>query len=664
MRKEEMRVQLSASNLESTTMESFYLNNFTKENSAVSLQQVHFSYGIGRSKVEILKGVSLNVVKGSIFGLLGPSGCGKTTLLKCVIASLKPDKGIGIALYSELTIRESLAYFGRLHLMKAKDVKSRTEFLLEFLNLPRGKKLNKNLSGGEQRRVSFAIALLHQPPLLILDEPTVGVDPVLRKNIWNYLLKISSNEDVTVIVALMRDGHLLAEEQPDLLIHHYNVSTLEDVFLKLCEEKSNIKIQQPPPSDDNHHTYHLNPQMSQNVCNDSEEKRLFDNVKLPSLRRITALAIKNLIKMWRNFMLMIFQFLIPVLQVVIIFWAVGSELHDLNVAVFNQDKFLGSRYLHFINNHTIHQIPVDSMEKGEDLVTNGNAWAVINIWPNFTSALIERFSSNGDISNETLQAGSIHVRHDNTDMQITYSMQKALFVAFESFSADALNEIGKTFQLPAIPVEFDEPIYGPVKSTFIEFLAPGLLVTVLFYLAVSLTAMSFIMDKREGLLDRCYVSGATSFEIMCGHILTQLGVMVIHVGTVLILSTEGFDIENRGSFVWIILLALCQGLCGMTYGFFVSAVCNDESSAMMLAVGTVFPVLLTSGFIWPIQGMPNIIQSISKFLPLTTAINAMGWILLHGRGITWEPVWKGFAVTWAWIFAFIILSVITLRFKK
>uniref|UniRef100_T1J8M1 ABC transporter domain-containing protein n=1 Tax=Strigamia maritima TaxID=126957 RepID=T1J8M1_STRMM len=161
----------------------------------------------------------------SSFALLGPSGCGKTTLLKCVIARLKPDKGMvevfnktpgsaeskipgstvgympqELALYGNLTIDETMLFYGRLHDMKKKDIQTRIEFLIDFLNLPRTKKLIKNYSGGEQRRISFAIALLHQPPLLILDEPTVGVDPILRKNVWNYLIKISLEENTTVII--------------------------------------------------------------------------------------------------------------------------------------------------------------------------------------------------------------------------------------------------------------------------------------------------------------------------------------------------------------------------------------------------------------------------------------------------------------------------------
>lgn len=99
-----------------------------------------------------------------------------------------------LALFSEFTIEETLNYFGRLYHMKSDDIRKRTDFIIELLNLPNKNKKIANLSGGQQRRVSIAAAILHSPPLLILDEPTVGVDPLLRCRIWEYLEKVCIND--------------------------------------------------------------------------------------------------------------------------------------------------------------------------------------------------------------------------------------------------------------------------------------------------------------------------------------------------------------------------------------------------------------------------------------------------------------------------------------
>ena len=156
------------------------------------------------------------VRRGTIYALLGPSGCGKTTLLSCILGrkSLKSghiavfggcpgDRSLGlpgglvgfmpqdICLYSEFTIRETFEYFGRLQKLGSDTIREKETSLLDLLDLPEPSRRVSDLSGGQKRRLSFAVALLHDPKLLILDEPTVGVDPVVRARIWSHLQSLT-----------------------------------------------------------------------------------------------------------------------------------------------------------------------------------------------------------------------------------------------------------------------------------------------------------------------------------------------------------------------------------------------------------------------------------------------------------------------------------------
>lgn len=216
---------------------------------------------------EVLHGITLTVRAGEIFGLLGPSGSGKTTLVKMLAGIDKATGGeidvlgtrmpklemmnrIGYmaqsdALYAELTARENLAFFGSLFGLRGGRLKQRMQDVMaltglaEHLNRPVGA-----FSGGMKRRLSLAIALLHEPEVLILDEPTVGIDPVLRKAIWDELEALS-RKGTTILVTthvmdeadkchrlgMLRGGRLIAEGTPEELKAGSGTTSIEEAFL-------------------------------------------------------------------------------------------------------------------------------------------------------------------------------------------------------------------------------------------------------------------------------------------------------------------------------------------------------------------------------------------------------------------------------------------------
>ncbi|WP_066057026.1 ABC transporter ATP-binding protein [Robertmurraya korlensis] len=232
-------------------------------NPIVQIEQVKKHFG----KQEVLKGIDLDINEGEIFGLLGPSGAGKTTLVKQLVGLELPSSGqnkvfnipmpsldviakIGYmaqsdALYGELTARENLQFFASLYGLNRGRQKDRIQTCMEIVQLSEHTdKQVSNYSGGMKRRLSLAIALLHEPKLLVLDEPTVGIDPVLRKSIWNSFYELKKR-GVTIIVTthvmdeadkcdrlgMIRDGHLIAVGTPQSLKENMNSTSLEDAFL-------------------------------------------------------------------------------------------------------------------------------------------------------------------------------------------------------------------------------------------------------------------------------------------------------------------------------------------------------------------------------------------------------------------------------------------------
>jgi ABC-2 type transport system ATP-binding protein len=231
---------------------------------AVDAQGVRKRFGT----VEALRGFDVRVRAGEIYGLLGPNGSGKTTFIRCVAGLLRPEAGtltvlgkapraavsagwIGYmtqapALYGELSVDENLRFFGALQ--SVPDVDRRIEDALRTVDLlDRRRSVVSTLSGGMRTRVSLAATLLHQPRLLLLDEPTVGVDPVLRQEFWTYFRRLASAGNTLLVsshvmdeasrcdrLGLIRAGVVLAEGSATELIARAGARDLESAFLALA----------------------------------------------------------------------------------------------------------------------------------------------------------------------------------------------------------------------------------------------------------------------------------------------------------------------------------------------------------------------------------------------------------------------------------------------
>ena len=231
---------------------------------SIVLKDVSKSFG----KKEVLHNINLSVEPGKIYGLIGPSGSGKTTLVKMIVGMDRPTKGevqvlntkvpnlhllqkIGYmaqadALYTDLTGEENLAFFASLFKLKNGAQKERIAYAADLVNLTSDlKKKVQDYSGGMKRRLSLAVALIQDPQVLVLDEPTVGIDPELRLSIWAEINRLKQ-EGKTILVtthvmdeaekcdylAMVRDGEILTSGSPNELKAQYGIATLEEVFLK------------------------------------------------------------------------------------------------------------------------------------------------------------------------------------------------------------------------------------------------------------------------------------------------------------------------------------------------------------------------------------------------------------------------------------------------
>lgn len=737
---------------------------WTRPQNAVSVRHAFKTYGPKSKPNQVLNNLNMTVAKGTIYGLLGASGCGKTTLLSCIVGRKRlnsgeiyvlggkpgtrgsgvPGKRVGympqeIALYAEFSIKETMMYFGWIFGMQTSEIIERLHFLLNFLDLPSENRLVKNLSGGQQRRVSFAVALMHDPELLILDEPTVGVDPLLRQSIWNHLVHITKAGQKTVIITthyieearqahtigLMRSGRLLAEESPQVLLSMYRCSSLEDVFLKLSRKQgqqqqtselnisNNISLsalafgnkkdnpvyisQESGVIGLNFHqskevlisdstngsTYGLNgstpalPAVSNQSAIECDDCGV-DCCNITTRGKIRALLQKNFLRMWRNVGVMLFIFALPVMQVILFCLAIGRDPTGLKIAIVNHEmnasgecKYekgcsfsnLSCRYLDHLNSSIVQEY-YDDVESAKLAVAQGNAWGAMYFTENFTDALVARIVLGRDADDETLEQSEIRVWLDMSNQQIGIILNRDLQYSYRTFAQDLLEDCDNNPKLGDVPIQFKEPIYGTNEPSFTDFVAPGVILTIVFFLAVALTSSALIIERTEGLLDRSWVAGVTPTEILFSHVVTQFVVMCGQTALVLIFMILVFGVTNNGDIFLVISLTILQGLCGMCFGFVISAICELERNAIQLALGSFYPTLLLSGVIWPIEGMPYILRNIAVGLPLTLATSALRSILTRGWGFMEFEVYMGFVATISWILLFLIITMVSLKLKQ
>lgn len=254
------------------TLGCFEMNN---EN-IIELENLSKDFG----KIKAVKDVSLKVKRGSIYGLLGPNGAGKSTTIRMICGVLMPTQGKAIidgmdvysdaeaiksrigymsqkfSLYDDLTVLENLKFYASLYGIYGKERNERIKQLIEMAGISgRENQLAGNLSGGWKQRLALGCALIHKPSLLILDEPTAGVDPVARRIFWELIFKLAS-QGITVLVtthymdeaescdriAFVFNGSVIAEGTPQELIEEIQGRNLEDVFIHYVEKSTGQSV--------------------------------------------------------------------------------------------------------------------------------------------------------------------------------------------------------------------------------------------------------------------------------------------------------------------------------------------------------------------------------------------------------------------------------------
>lgn len=688
-----------------SSADSYLSSGPKKKRPAVEVRDVDLTYGFGIKTNVVLTGMNITIPEGGIYALIGPSGCGKTSILRCIMGFIKPDSGrirvfgkkpaaprsfvpgkdLGympqdVALNNGLTVHEMLRYFGKIFLLKPNEVEERITRLIEILGIPEKSRFISTLSGGQRRRVSFACAVIHKPRLAILDEPTVGVDPLIREKIWDYLLEMT-REGKTIlltthyieetrradVIGFLRKGYLLAEEHPDKILQELKVDKLEDAFYKMCVEERERKKKMKRRDSDEEVVKHNYPTIIAAVMWLTQGLQQFKRHKPLNaewFQMLFALVEKFYVQIWREKFILFCWIFLPVVTLVITCACIGP-VPEVNIGIVNDenppfvtDVLLKNldRKIFVVHNYT------DPDEARAD-VDNKKLIAYIHFYANFSDTILQFADVYANIENITFNFNVINFHADLSNKIILVTAALSVYQTLPKFLQDALREAGYNPRLLEFPITYGEPVYGkPIFENGIDFfdvkhlVIPGSLLYCAFATSMIVALYFMRIEKMDGMFERTYSSGVSATQIIIAQFIVRTFFNFFSVAFTLWVAIVFYEVPCEGSLFWVMILMLLQNLSGLAYGLVFTAYSVDPIHFIAFAIGSVGSFLFFSGIMWPIEAQPYFFRWIAKFTPIAIPAESLRSIMVRGLPVWNGLVWPGFGISIFYFFVFLIMA--------
>ncbi len=585
--------------------------------------------------------VNLDVRRGEIFGFLGSNGCGKTTTMKMLTGLLAPSDGhaslfdeplegkqfstrhrVGymsqsFSLYGELSVRQNLQLHAHLYQLPKPLAGQRIKDLTErFHLLPFLDEGADELPLGIKQRLSLAIAIIHEPDVLILDEPTSGVDPIAREQLWEALVNLSRNKGVTIFisthfmnealrcdrVSLMHAGRILASDTPKNLIKQSQTHDFEAAAIKY--------IRGAMPSDERPGLFSL-PNLSENTITQlvaSRRTELFGTAKR-SWQRLWAHSLRESQEIRRDPVRLVFALFGMTLMLFILTYGLITDADDFSFAALDLDQTPQSRrYLSELEgSHYFVQKPEarNYRELRQRLVARKIDFTV-EIPPGFGRSV----AANS-------QANEILITVDGANPSQAASIENYIYGAHQLAIAQTA---GKpiTTEVDIVTPRFR---YNPTLET-INAMAPAMPALLLILFPALLGAISVVKEKEIGTITNFYVTPATRVEFLIGKQLPYLVIGFINFLILLISIIYPMGVALKGSAFMLCVGAFVYLVVATNYGLFTSAFSKTQTGAIFVtAILSILPTVSFSGLSQPVSSLTSTAQTIGNFWPTTYFMN-------------------------------------------
>lgn len=561
--------------------------------------------------------VSFRIGRGEIFGFLGSNGCGKTTTMKMLTGLLDASSGTAtlfgrpitagdmqtrmrvgymsqaFSLYEELTVEQNLALHARLYRVPQAEAGALVnDVMAQYALLDHARALPAALPLGIRQRLQLAAACLHKPEILILDEPTSGVDPAARDMFWGHLLRLSREDRVTIFVSthfmneaercdrisLMDRGRVLAVGTPEELTRQYHAQRLEDAFIAVLEDNSTEAAMVAPPA----------------VADPAEQKQVEAANRHGGwagwLGFAWAFARREATELARDRIRMGFALAGPIILLCICAFSISFDVQNIRMAVLDHDqsatsrdlirRFEGSRYF-------VETRPIGSEEDAHDRLREGGVQMVLDIPPGFGLDLAAG------------RKPDLGVFIDGAGPFLAANIQGYADAIILAYSLDRLGGASTAVALPAsIEPRF---IYNQDFRS-IYAITPGVLMLTMILIPAMLTALGIVREKEIGSIINLYASPAGAGAFLIGKQVPYVALAMVSYGTLVALIVTVLGVPLKGSLSALTMGALLFVLASTGLGMMISTFVRTQVAAIFAtALICLIPSVNFSGLLYPVS---------------------------------------------------------------
>ena len=602
--------------------------------------------------------VDFRIERGEIFGFLGSNGCGKTTTMKMLTGLLQASSGEALlfgqtvdandmatrkrvgymsqsfSLYGELSVRQNLVLHAQLFHVATEQIDARVAEMAERFSLGSVmEQLPERLPLGIRQRLSLAVAVIHKPEILILDEPTSGVDPIARDVFWQLMLDLSRDDGVTIFISthfmnealrcdrisLMHAGKVLDSDTPKALMAKRGLPTLEATFIAYLQDAVGEQAQQPAPEA----AAAPDPQ-----ANTQKRKRF-------SLLRLLSYTRRETLELRRDPIRGSMALLGSLLLLFIIGYGISLDVENLTYAVLDRDQtttsqayalnLAGSRYF-------IEQAPLHDYDELDRRMRRGEISLAVEIPPNF---------------GRDLKRGAVP--------QIGMWLDGAMPMRAETIKgyvmglhAGYLQELARQSSsssrstLPTLEVRYR---YNPDVES-LNAMVPAVIPLLLMLIPAMLTALGVVREKELGSIINLYVTPVTRLEFLLGKQLPYIALGMLNFVLLVIAAVWVFDVPLKGSLLALMTGGLLYISCATAMGLLMSTFTRSQIAAVFgTAIVTLIPAIQFSGLIYPVA-------SLEGFGALVGQIYPTSHFLIISRGVFSKAL--GFTELYSYFIALLI----------